>query len=284
MKLKYGLHLPNFGPFGYARQVADVAAVAESAGWNGLFIWDHVTRVPAAGAVVDPWIALTAAAMTTEHLQLGTMITPLPRRRPWMVARQAASLDQLSNGRFILGVGIGSGRAVEWDHFDEELDPHKRAQMLDEALDILVGLWTGEPFSYQGKHYTVKESQFIPPPARRIPIWVAGIWPNKAPFRRAARWDGVYPLRASQVPPTDDEYRMMLAYIDQHRNDDEPFDVAYIGSSFNNAVRVAPGTTWWFEDINPERFGASWDAEWPLETMIDHIQRGPPAIPDEYAG
>ncbi|MGB7339484.1 MAG: LLM class flavin-dependent oxidoreductase [Phototrophicaceae bacterium] len=193
--MKYGLYLPNFGAFGTARVMADLARDAEQAGWDGFFIWDHVAR-PITYNLVDPWIALTAIAMNTEKILLGPMITPLPRRRPQVLARETASLDVLSGGRLILGVGLGSGRPQEWANFAEETDMKIRAKMTDEALDVITQLWSGEPVNHDGDYYTVHDSQFLPRPISqpRIPVWVAGYYPYKRPMQRAAKWDGMYIL------------------------------------------------------------------------------------------
>ena len=175
--MKYGLYLPNFGAFGETRLLADLAHDAEQAGWDGFFIWDHIAR-PWTTQVVDTWVALTAIAQRTSRIRFGPLVTPLARRRPWKVARETVSLDRLSEGRLILGVGLGGsgGQSVEWANFAEELDLRTRAEMLDEGLDILTGLWSGKPFSYNGQHYQVNDSLFLPTPIQspRIPIWVAG--------------------------------------------------------------------------------------------------------------
>jgi alkanesulfonate monooxygenase SsuD/methylene tetrahydromethanopterin reductase-like flavin-dependent oxidoreductase (luciferase family) len=146
--MKFGIYLPNFGPFGDARVLADLAREAENAGWDGFFIWDHIAggNLP----IVDPWVALAAIAIATRKIRIGTTVTPLPRRRPWKVAREAVSIDHLSGGRLTLGVGIGLGDA-EWAHLGEETDLKKRGAMLDEGLSVLIGLWSGEPFSYAGQ-------------------------------------------------------------------------------------------------------------------------------------
>lgn len=198
--MKYGIHLPNFGPFGSARVLADLAKDAEDAGWDGFFIWDHNNRAYVFDNV-DPWVALAAIAINTSTIKIGAHVTPIPRRRPWNLARETVSIDHLSGGRLIFGFGIGSGAREEWDIFGEETNPKIRGKMLDEGLDILTGLWSGEPFAFEGNHYKVEETQFIPKPVQspRIPLWGAGAWPHKAPFRRAAQFDGVYPL----LPPAD---------------------------------------------------------------------------------
>ncbi|MFN2108650.1 MAG: LLM class flavin-dependent oxidoreductase, partial [Anaerolineae bacterium] len=148
--MQYGIYLPNFGPYGDARVLAGLARDAENAGWDGFFLWDHMAGH--ALPFVDPWVALTAVALNTQRLRIGTTVTPLPRRRPWKIARETVSLDHLSGGRLTLGVGIGLGQA-EWNDLGEESDLKKRGKMLDEALDVLVGLWSGEPFSYAGQYY-----------------------------------------------------------------------------------------------------------------------------------
>ena len=246
--MKYALHFPNFGAFD-PRTLAELAKAGEDAGWDGIFVWDHVNRIWKV-PVYDPWLCLAAVAMTTERVKIGAMITPLARRRPQKVARETVTLDKLSNGRLIFGVGLGStgGAEVEWSNFGEELNLKTRAAMTDEALDILVGLWSGQPFSYPGEHYTVHESQFLPTPVQpfltsdpltviresqfprsplqypRIPIWVAGHYPHKAPMRRAARWDGMF-LHYRDVPDEAAAIKDSIEFVQQHRETSAPFDV-----------------------------------------------------------
>lgn len=144
MTMNYGLYLPNFGDETSVRSLATLAHEAEEAGWDGFFLWDHIVyRARPPVNMVDPWIALTAMAMTTERIRLGTTVTPIPRRRPWILARETASLDQLSGGRLILGVGLGDPPDLEFAQFGEEPDNLIRAAKLDEGLDILAGLWSG---------------------------------------------------------------------------------------------------------------------------------------------
>src|SRR5947209_17503121 len=148
--MRFGVTVPNFGPYFQPRTLAALAAEAEAAGWDGFFLWDHVLfgDMPA----VDPWVALSAIALATERIRLGPLVTPLPRRRPVKLARETVSLDHLSGGRLILGAGNG---VLSWelDDLDEEADLRTRAAMLDEALAVLTGLWSGRPFSHQGAHY-----------------------------------------------------------------------------------------------------------------------------------
>jgi alkanesulfonate monooxygenase SsuD/methylene tetrahydromethanopterin reductase-like flavin-dependent oxidoreductase (luciferase family) len=266
--------------------VAELAHEAEEAGWDGFFLWDHLLfenkwRLP----IADPWVALAAMAMRTSRIRLGPLVTPVPRRRPWKLARETVTLDHLSNGRLILGVGLGWPPVDDFARFGEESDDKVRAARLDEGLDILTGLWSGEPFSYQGQHYHIQEETvFLPRPvqAPRIPIWVAGFWPKKAPFRRAARWDGVFPLSLNvnwdqSIPPA--EVQATLAYIQSQRASDTPFDVTVGGETPGDdparaAAIVAPygavGVTWWIENVVPQRG--------PLEAMRQRIRQGPPRL------
>lgn len=163
--------------------VADLAARAEERGWDGFFLWDHITYRPPVRAVADPWITLAAIATATDRLVIGPLVTPLARRRPHRLARETVTLDRLSGGRLILGVGLGSDRSGEFDpdRFGEEGDPRVRAGLLDEGLERLSAYWAGE-------------FEPVPVQAPRVPVWVASRWPNRRPLRRAARWDGLFPI------------------------------------------------------------------------------------------
>lgn len=285
----YAIDLPNFGSLGDPHRFAAIARMAEEAGWDGVFLWDHLNR-PYALPVFDPWIVLTAVAMRTTTIRLGTMITPLARRRPWVLARQTASLDHLSRGRLILGVGLGSagGREVEWAAFGEELDLRKRAKQLDEGLAVLTGLWRGEPFAYQGAYYDVDSAPFLPVPYQRprIPIWIGGTWPNHAPFRRAARWDGVIPDLAKSDGDRVETFRQAVAYTLSHHQGDQPMEAVFIAdpkpgqsrsAQIVDAERVVEaGATWWLADLSPDKFGAAWTDPWPETAMLGYIKKGPP--------
>jgi alkanesulfonate monooxygenase SsuD/methylene tetrahydromethanopterin reductase-like flavin-dependent oxidoreductase (luciferase family) len=276
--MRYALNLPAFGAFADARALASLACEAEDAGWDGFFIWDHI-QAESGVSVADPWVTLTAIAMKTERIQIGALVTPLPRRRPWKFAREAVTLDHLSGGRLIVGVGIGGDQWFrEFSTFGESVDDKMHAAQLDEGLDVLVGLWSGKPFSYQGQHYTVHDALFLPTPVQspRIPIWVAGIWPNKIPMRRAAHWDGVCPIvEGHLVQP--EEVREMLSYIWQHRAAADPFDVIVCGSTGKrDAVEAATllksyeeaGVTWWQEGF----LGND-----TLNDVRERIHQGPPS-------
>lgn len=265
-------------PSGDARAAAELALAAENAGWDGFFVWDSVWGIDAA-------VMLAAAAMTTRRIRLGTMITPVSRHRPWKLAGEWAALDNLSGGRMILAVGLGAidtGFAA----FGEETDKRRRAELLDEGLAIITGLWGEQPFSHQGKHYSIKPTNFInpPPPVQqpRIPIWVVGAWPRRRSMQRAARWDGLLPnlLNAQgeheQVRPED--IAAMRQYLAEQRGQAglENYDIIVEGQTPGDnpeaAAQVlrpwqAAGATWWIE--------ADWQAE-SAEKVTERIQQGPP--------
>jgi alkanesulfonate monooxygenase SsuD/methylene tetrahydromethanopterin reductase-like flavin-dependent oxidoreductase (luciferase family) len=278
--VRYGLYLPNFGPFGDARALAELAREAERAGWDGFFIWDHVAR-PGAPPVVDPWIALAAIALATERIRIGALVTPLARRRPWKVARETVSLDRLSNGRLVFGAGLGSsgGAEVEWAGFGEETDLSRRARMLDEGLEVLAGLWRGEPFDFAGTHFRVRGAKFRPVPVQtpRIPVWIAGYWPHPAPLRRAASWDGLFALFADGPPRDAGQLAEAVTSVRAHRKSAEHFDVVYCA---DRETPVAPyaraGATWWLLHLKPECFGGTWAEPWPLERIRARVASGPP--------
>ena len=276
--MQYGLSIPNIGTeFADPRRVAALAHEAEAAGWDGFFVWDHI------GAnwpwpVADPWVMLAAIALHTTHLRLGPLVTPLPRRRPWKVAREAVTLDHLSDGRLIFGAGIGSDSEQEYSCYGEPNDPRLHGAMLDEALTILTGLWSGQPFTFVGAHYQIHAAHFLPPPVQqpRIPIWIAGLWPNKQPFRRAARWDGVCPI-GRDAPLQPEDVGQMVSYLHQQRDAAVPFDITCGGQTagtdpVRDAERVAQyaeaGITWWIEDLN------NWRG--PFDEQHARLRRGPP--------
>jgi alkanesulfonate monooxygenase SsuD/methylene tetrahydromethanopterin reductase-like flavin-dependent oxidoreductase (luciferase family) len=226
--MKRALFVPNFGDFAEPRVFADLAAEAETAGWDGIYIWDHIL-VEDGRPMCDPWVAMAAAAMLTERIRLGPMVTPVPRRYPWKLSREVVSLDRLSGGRVDFGVGIGFPPEVEFGTFGHETDARIRADKLDEGLDVITGMWTGEPFSFSGDHYRVVERTFLPTPLQepRVPIWVAATWPNKRPFRRAAKWDGVFPLLIGDggfVQMSYDDIGEMAEYVTAHRTSDGPYE------------------------------------------------------------
>jgi alkanesulfonate monooxygenase SsuD/methylene tetrahydromethanopterin reductase-like flavin-dependent oxidoreductase (luciferase family) len=286
----FGVHIQAWGAYADVHALAQLAHEAEAAGWDGFFISDHLTT-PWHLPVADPWVALTAIALATHHVRFGPLVTPLPRHRPWGIARAAVTLDHLSAGRFVLGVGSG-GLPHEFDHVGDEADPRRRAEMLDEDLAIITRLWHGQPMTYQGVHYTLSEAHFLPVPVQqlRIPIWVAGTWPHRAPFRRAARWNGVYPVSKSMRSWADrtmlpEEVQAMLAYTSAQREQQTPFEVVVAGHtamplSLDEAAVLAgyaaSGVTWWLEHLTPPAFGRNWADPWPTEAFRARVQAGPP--------
>jgi len=276
--IRFGVHIPNFDQFAEPAAVVEMAQTAERAGWDGLFIWDHIRWEHDDWPVTDPWIALAAAAQATQTIRLGPMITPLTRRRPWKLARETVALDRLSGGRVIFGAGLGWGLGVEFAAFGEESDDRRRGAMLDEGLAVMAGLWSAEPFSFSGEHFRVDDVTFRPGPLQtpRIPVWIAGLWPNPRPFRRAARWDGVFPERLAGGVLSPAEVAQIAAFVREAGAGDRPFDIAIGGyserqqgyeSQFGEYERA--GLTWWFERLDPAR-GLS------LRESIELVGAGPP--------
>jgi hypothetical protein len=287
--MKFGLSLPPIGPYSDPNDLAALADEAEQAGWDGFFIWDHVAYSDPVHPIVDPWIALAAVAMRTKRIRLGPMITSLARRRPWKVARETASLDLLSSGRLIFGVGLGEPADRDFGTFGEAEDPKIRARKLDEGLTILDGLWRGEPFSFQGDFYTVRSATFLPKPVQqpRPPVWVGGGWNKHAPQRRAARWDGFFPLKWREIISVS-EWRVIIDYLGQHGVNHGAYDLVQAGltpghDTAHAAEIVDPfreiGLTWWIEQIDPWRFGLGWQELVTPEAsqkMHERILQGPP--------
>ena len=190
MTTRRGLFVAPFGPLADPRVVGDLAAAAETAGWDGFFVWDHLQYGEQVAEIADVWTCCAAVAMRTERLLFGPMVTPLARRRPQVLARQAASLAVLSGGRFVLGLGLGDDWVAEFSAFGDESDPKVRGRMLDEGLDLLTALLSGDPVDHAGVHYSARDVRFHPAPA--VPIWLAGRFGNQAPLRRAADHDGFF--------------------------------------------------------------------------------------------
>jgi alkanesulfonate monooxygenase SsuD/methylene tetrahydromethanopterin reductase-like flavin-dependent oxidoreductase (luciferase family) len=281
--MKYGIYLPTHTPFDRPQIIARLAQDAEQAGWDGVFIWDDITGSEGKD-LADPWISLAAAAMITQRVALGALITPLARRRPWKVARETASLDHLSGGRMVFGVGVGSGDE-QFDDLGEEPNQRLRGDMVDEGLEILTGLWSGEDFQYEGIHYHLKPTRFRPAPLQqpRIPIWVAGFWPNKRPLKRMARWDGMFPLFPPEGTPSEQQERLRqtVAAVKALRNDQRPFDVIMTGTTPANtpeqnreytASFAQAGASWWLEWLEPMRLS---DKPWEFEQLRERVLAGP---------
>jgi alkanesulfonate monooxygenase SsuD/methylene tetrahydromethanopterin reductase-like flavin-dependent oxidoreductase (luciferase family) len=238
--VRSALWAPNFGVFADASLIGDLAARTEAAGWDGWFLWDHVVHLAGNEPVVDPWMALAVAARDTSRIRLGTLVTPVPRRRPWNLARQAATLDQLSRGRAVLGVGAGTERTAEFSGFGEETGLAERAAMLDEGLELISAAWSGAPVQHAGKHYLVDGVAFAPVPVQQpLPIWVGATWPHRRPLQRAARWQGVFPQR---VPGPE-----ALAVVRQVVGPD--LDIAVASDDHPARDWATAGATWWLRGL-----------------------------------
>jgi alkanesulfonate monooxygenase SsuD/methylene tetrahydromethanopterin reductase-like flavin-dependent oxidoreductase (luciferase family) len=244
------LFLPPFGELSDPRVLCDLALAAEGSGWDGFFLWDHMKRPPDDPAeVADAWVCLSAVATVTTRLRLGPMITPLARRRPQKVAREATTLDHLSRGRLVLGLGLGVDTDGELARFGEEADPHRRAELFDEGVAVLDALFTGEVVDHHGPHYTVDGVRFLPRPVQRprVPLWFAARPGSVPPLLRAARYDGVFPIE-----PGPDELARMLEVVATHRGDLQGFEVAVLDHDGVELDALAGrGATWGMRWVLP---------------------------------
>ena len=279
--MRYGWVLP----YGDARTAAELAAVAEEHGWDAFFVWEGVWAI-------DPWVSLTAVAMRTERIRIGTMLTPLPRRMPWELAGQVATLDNLSGGRVILPIGLGA-TDDRWWLFEDDPGRRVRAERMDEALDLMQALWSGEPVTYAGAHYRARptDSMVPPPPVQRprVPIWVVGAWPRPKSMRRAARLDGwlpaYMPKGAGDQELTPKRLRDGIAWLRERR--------AAAGLTMDGNAVVAEGTTppdpaAAAEIVRPwAEAGATWwiDADWSdmdsgrvRAAALERLRAGPPRV------
>jgi alkanesulfonate monooxygenase SsuD/methylene tetrahydromethanopterin reductase-like flavin-dependent oxidoreductase (luciferase family) len=285
--MRFSVSIPNFGEFADPEAVAVLAQAVEHAGWDALFVWDHVVHEKRlVREIADPWILLTAAAMVTSRIRLGTMITPVARRRPQKLAREVTTLDRLTGGRMVLGAGLGDPVDDEYGAFGESTSRKVLATRLDEGLDVLDRLWSGDRTTYEGTYVTVRDVMFRPTPVQRprVPVWIGGRWPNKAPMRRAARWDGAVPMMTGAwqgEPPLLDEVQALSTFLLRARADigraDEPFDIVLGGSSPDGAWPLLDelaelGVTWWDERMP---FGELLDRADPIRRRID---QGPPQL------
>jgi hypothetical protein len=271
--MKFGFVLP----FGDARFAAICARQAEKAGWDGFFVWEPIWGT-------DAWICLTAAAMKTKRIRLGTMLSPLPVLSPWKLASEAATLDNLSGGRVILSVGLG---AVDtgFMNFGLPTDRKIRAERLDEGLEIITGLWKGQPFQFEGKHYHVKPTDFNLPQSPiqqpRIPIWVVGAWPKTKSMQRALQFDGLLPNfmgadgNVKIGHPDLATIREMVGYVKNNQSASHPYDIIMEGETNpKNAesMKIVKtfaeiGITWWIE------------AQWSVQSekvILERLKAGPP--------
>jgi alkanesulfonate monooxygenase SsuD/methylene tetrahydromethanopterin reductase-like flavin-dependent oxidoreductase (luciferase family) len=260
---------------GDPRSAADLAADAEAAGWDGVFYWDGIAI--GESETYDPWVVMAAMAMRTDRVTLGAIVTPPSRRRPWKLARETMTLDRLSNGRLVLPVGLGALDDEAFGNVGEPTDAKMRAELLDESLEILEGLWSGEPYAHVGKHYRFGPMTFRPTPVQqpRIPIWVVGAYPSERSMRRALRYDGV-------IAQVEDALllRDLAEYVARERpvgSSDRPFEIVAQGRTSldpSNRARTVEafavaGATWWI------------DADWGAPTVDElrkRIRVGPPVV------
>jgi alkanesulfonate monooxygenase SsuD/methylene tetrahydromethanopterin reductase-like flavin-dependent oxidoreductase (luciferase family) len=270
--VEYAVALPTGGECGDPAYLLELSELAEESGWDGVFLEDYICyQGDPANPTCDTWTALAAVAVRTTRVRLGVEVVALTRRRPWKVAREAATIDRLAGGRLVLGVGIGDQGDPGYSHFGEQLDTHVRAEILDEGLAILDGLLRGTPFSFDGKHFRFDEVTFLPPPAQRprIPIWIGGGYPNPRAIERALRWDGSCLYRRAGGPLRGDDVRDL-----RERAGDR---------SWTQAVGGWPRLDDLEEELDQRRevaaAGADWWVEWiepaDRETMTAAVARGP---------
>jgi alkanesulfonate monooxygenase SsuD/methylene tetrahydromethanopterin reductase-like flavin-dependent oxidoreductase (luciferase family) len=290
--MHFGITLPNLGIDGGVRALAELAAEAEAAGWDGVFVWDSVSSpdwndafadAPLLRAEWDPWVVLGVMASVTSRVRLGTMVTPLSRRRPWKVAMETATIDHLSGGRLILPVSLGWLPDGAFSKVGEVRERRERAERLDEALEIVTALWTGEPVTFAGRHFQVDGLQLAPALQQpRPPVWVVAAWPRAKSIERARRWDGILPsLLAADgttwgAAPTASEVAAIAETVA------DGFDIVVEGNSSRDTAKarakVRPladaGATWWLEGV----WSFVGDREHGLSRIRSRIAAGPPPV------
>ncbi|HSL34549.1 MAG TPA: LLM class flavin-dependent oxidoreductase, partial [Candidatus Limnocylindrales bacterium] len=260
---------------GDPRTAADLASEAEAAGWDGVFTWDGIS----VGEMdtYDPWVVMAAMAMRTQRVTLGAIVTPPSRRRPWKLARETMTLDRLSGGRLVLPVGLGALDDGAFGNVGEPTDTRTRAELLDESLAILEGLWSGEPFAFEGRHFRFGPMTFRPTPVQRprIPIWVVGAWPSERSMRRTLRYDGI----VAQVADAEG-IAAIAAWVARElpaAARDRPFEIVAQGTTPGDPGRAAAivrpfveaGATWWID--------ADWEAA-SVGALRTRIEAGPPPV------
>lgn len=262
--MRYGINIP---PFTDVEVVLELGRLAEDSGWDAVFLWDHVQWIPSFELPVhDPWALLSALAVQTRRVLLGTAVTPLARRRPQVVAKQVLTLDHLSGGRAILGVGLGEPPEADFEDFGDDGDSRIRAERLDESLAILDRLLRGEPVNHTGRHLRAKGHLYPGPVQRPRPtIFVAGVLPHRRPIARALHWDGFFPIGDADLPRAA-ELADFLAGTD--RPDGWELLAANNGIDTPNDFAAA-GATWLI------------DGTWPVDDWVDELRdritAGPPA-------
>jgi alkanesulfonate monooxygenase SsuD/methylene tetrahydromethanopterin reductase-like flavin-dependent oxidoreductase (luciferase family) len=282
--VRFGVFLPPFADFAEPSRVVALARDAESAGWDGVFLWDHMLAFPSM-PVADSWITMAAMAQATETIRIGSLVTPLARRRPWVLARQAASLDRLSRGRLVVGVGLGDDGWTEFSSFSgEPVEPRERAFVLDESLHLLREFWSGAPVRHAGDRFEVSSPAFRPVPVQEpLPVWVACRWPHRKPLARAAKHQGCFPLfdqGGNDIPllPEPAEIATVRAGL-LARGAPPGIDIVCRGVSLfledgereaSFAALEEAGLTWWLESYGP--------GEPAAEIVETDVRAGPPRL------
>ena len=289
--VKCALYVPVFNDYAEPAQIVELACLAEASGWDGIFIWDHIALRPGGSLeVVDATVTLAAVAQATSTIQLGPMISPLARRRPWKFAKEIATLDRLSKGRVIVGTGLGEPVGADFESFGEDGTSAGRASRLDEGLSLLDRFLRDEEVDHVGKHYSISKARLRPTPVQqpRPPIWVAACLPYKRGFRRAAQWEGCFPLKIPSkrsgntdwtswwlTPP---ELNEVAETIDQRRGNLDNYVLVSTGSTNSLSGTAAKqqldsfsnnGANWWLEWI-PDETGT-------YSKTAERIDRGPPS-------
>lgn len=272
--MRYGFVLPG----GTARELVERAVQAEDAGWDAVFVWE-------AAYGPDAWTVLAAAAERTSRIRLGTMLTPLPWRRPWKVASQVATLDQLSDGRAILAVGLGAPEVSTARPLDS-VDRRERAALLDDGIDVIDALWSGA-LTYDGPQFQLDFTGgpitvMRPVQRPRPPIWVVGAWQRSKSMQRVLRADGILPnvMDPELRETTPDDIRAMAAWLWEHGARDG-FDIVAEGATpadpSEAATVVQPwidaGATWWIEALWVAPEGEDHDA-----LVLERLHAGPPVV------
>jgi hypothetical protein len=260
--------------------ISELACDAEKYAWDGFFVWDGFLGP-------NPWILLASVATRTEQIRFGVMVTAATVRRPWQLASETATLDRLSKGRLILSLGLGAADDLGFDRVGEQVDRKLRAELLDETIDLLKGLWTGQPFRYEGKNYRLRDVtlNITPMQQPRIPIWVVGAWPRMKSMRRVLRCDGLIPAKMTPIGISDDitteDLREISAFV-KDKLGNASFDIIMEGETPGHdkeraAKIVGPfieaGATWWLEGVatTPYRLGG-------VEGVRTRIVQGPPRL------
>lgn len=269
--MRYGLYVGNQGELGDPRRFAEIAVLAEQRGWDGVFTWDHlVSWVP---PLVDPWVQVSAAATLTERVQLGVLVAAVPRRRPWKLALEAASVGRLSGGRFVLGAGIGA--APDLTRFGEDGSLESRQQRFDEALPLVRRLLDGKSLAHRGRHYAIDDVQLAAEDTPHVPIWIGGNWPRRAPFRALECAEGVFPVKPQRAAPffeplTPDEVADVRRSLPDHVRELVVWSRGATGplTPAREDEYDEAGATWWLED--------TWRI--PTDEVLATIERGFPGV------